>query len=82
MLRLGRLVGGGLCGESADRVGERGGLVEGDEGVGVLDQMQVGEREQVGEALAVFGWHDAVTAGPDDEGRAVEGGEAFGGAGE
>ena len=53
-------------------------LVEGDEGVAVvyLDQLRV--REELGEAPAVLGRHDAVLTGPDDQRRLRKAGQVLG----
>src|SRR5437016_4075771 len=61
-----------------DDSGESCWLVKGDEGVAVghLDQLSL--REELGEAPAVLGWHDAVLAGPNHQGRAVEVRQTFG----
>src|SRR3569833_342937 len=64
--------------ELPDDLGEPRGLVERDEGVAVLD-LDGAAVEVAGEAPAVVGGHDAILAGPDDEGGPAEGGQALGG---
>jgi hypothetical protein len=64
--------------EVLDGLSKPGRLVEGDEGVAVwyLDEPSLGE--ELGETASMLGRHDAVLACPDDEGRALEAGQAFG----
>src|SRR5262249_45359339 len=50
---------------------EPGWLVEGDERVTVGYLGQLSLREEFGEAPTVLGWHHAVLAGPDHQGRVV-----------
>src|SRR5262249_4460704 len=65
-------------GELPDDPCEPGWLVEGDERVTVGYLGQLSLREEFGEAPTVLGWHHAVLAGPDHQGRVVVIRQAFG----
>jgi len=58
--------------ESLEAVGQAPRLVDGDEGVAVVDPGELGVAEVVGESLGVGGGHELVFSCPDDEDRAGE----------
>src|SRR5947209_4522942 len=58
--------------EGSNLGSERTGLVERNQRAGVTNLYVPSMGEQLGEAPAVFGRHDTVVLGPDDDGRPVE----------
>jgi hypothetical protein len=65
-------------GERPDELSESCWLVEGDEGVAVFYLGELSLRKELGEALAMLGWHNPVFARPDNQGGTVESRQASG----
>jgi len=59
-------------GELPDELSESCWLVQGDEGVAVFYLGELSLRKELGEALAMLGWHHPVFACPDNQGGTVE----------
>jgi hypothetical protein len=59
-------------GELPDELSESCWLVKGDEDVAVFYLGELSLRKELGEALAMLGWHHPVFARPDNQGGTVE----------
>jgi hypothetical protein len=59
-------------GELPDELSESCWLVQGDEGVAVFYLGELSLRKELGEALAMLGWHHPIFARPDNQGGTVE----------